>query len=159
ASTTSRARSLRCAARPHRGACQRGSHQAPRAMTCRRCDGPVVARVVRVRRDLVALLVVVGIGLAYWLTGDLLHDTLEGNDRTRLALWTLAVPVVVLLAGAVAATLRLRRPVCDACGAGPSTLLVALPRERSERILALGRTRRVFLRTLGATGAAAAATV
>src|SRR5262249_38997941 len=68
-------------------------------------------------------------------------------------------PVVVLLAGAVAATLRLRRPVCDACGAGPSTLLVALPRERSERILALGRTRRVFLRTLGATGAAAAATV
>jgi hypothetical protein len=116
-------------------------------------------RVVRVRRDVVALLVVVGLGLAYWLTGDLLHDLAEGIDRTQLPLWKLWLSAGVLVAAVVAFSLRLRRPVCDACDAAPSTLLVPLLRERSERIIALGRTRRVFLRTLGTGGAAAAATV
>ncbi len=128
-------------------------------MTCRACDGSVAERVVRLRRDLVVALFAIGLALAYWLTGDLLHYLLEGSDRSHLALWKLGLPACVLVAAGVAFALRLRRPICDACGAGASSLLVPLPRERSEHILALGRTRRMFLRTLGTGGAAAAATV
>jgi hypothetical protein len=113
---------------------------------------------VRVRRAVVAALGGLGVLLAYALTGSLLHDLVEGLDRTRLDLWKLWLPAGALGAAVVAAVIRLERPVCTSCGTAPvAALLVPLARERAARVAMLGRSRRAFLRTLAGAGAAATA--
>jgi aryl-alcohol dehydrogenase-like predicted oxidoreductase len=116
-------------------------------MTCPTCGGEQHERLVRVRPAAVVALYVVGLGLAWWLTGALLHDLVEGLDRTRLPLWKLAVPLAVLIGAAVLALRRRRRGVCPRCGAG--VLLVAGSGPPAPE-------RRRFLRVIGVGGAAAA---
>jgi len=121
-------------------------------MTCPRCNGARVDRVVRVRRPLVLGLYALGFGLAYGLGGQYLHDLVEGVQRSLLPLWKVWVPAATLIVAVVAGFVRWRQPVCERCdSADPAWLLEALPRERSERIAA-APTRRAVLRTLGAAG-------
>lgn len=115
-------------------------------MTCARCGRLAASRLVRVRPALVVALYAAAFALAYGLGGALLHDVVEGLDRTQLTLWKLWLPLGALVAALAAHFVRLRRPVCEACGAaGVLTAAGAAPRG--------GTTRRAFLRTLGATGA------
>jgi predicted aldo/keto reductase-like oxidoreductase len=114
--------------------------------------------VVRVRRSLTAAVFAVGLLLSFTLGGQLLHDLAEGNQRSLLPLWKLWLPAGVLILGVVLAFLRLRRPVCERCGA--TALFSPLPDTQSEQILSgVGATRRRALRTLGAGGATVAAAV
>src|SRR4029434_4799576 len=87
---------------------------------------------------------------------DLLHDLVEGGQRSLLPLWKLWVPAGVLLLGVGAVFLRLRRPVCERCGT--RGLFTPLPPAKSAAILSgEGATRRRALRALGAGGATVAA--
>ena len=123
-------------------------------MNCRRCGGLQSERMVRLRWQVVAGIYAAGLLLAYRLTGSLLHDFMEGAQRSLLPLWKVWVPLGVLLLAVGASFVRRRRPVCDACEtAEPSWLLTPLRREKSAQAIR-GTTRRVFLRTVGAGGAA-----
>jgi predicted aldo/keto reductase-like oxidoreductase len=113
--------------------------------------------VVHVRRSVTVGLYVLGLLLAYVLGGQFLHDLAEGLDRTQLPLWKIAVPFAILLLGVVASFLRLRRPVCERCGAQGLFAPVA-PRKTAEILAGEHTTRRRVLRTLGAGGATVAAT-
>jgi len=79
----------------------------------------------------------------------LVHDVVEGVDRTRLPIWRLWVVLGTAIAAAFTAIFRTRRPTCPRCAQG---LIVPIDPEPPRR----GATRRAVLR---ATGAAAAATV
>jgi aryl-alcohol dehydrogenase-like predicted oxidoreductase len=123
-------------------------------MNCGRCGGLRSEGVVRVRWQVVAGIYAAGLLLAYTLSGSLLHDLVEGGERSMLPLWKAWVPLAVLLLAVEAGFIRRRRPVCDACEtAEPRWLLVPLSREKSAQV-ARGSTRRTFLRILGAGGAA-----
>jgi predicted aldo/keto reductase-like oxidoreductase len=112
--------------------------------------------VVRVRRTLTVALWAGGFLLAYTLGGQLLHDLVEGGQRSLLPLWKLWVPAGVLVLAVVASFLRRRRPVCERCGAGQ--LFEPLPAAKNAAILSgEGATRRRALRALGAGGATVAA--
>ncbi len=119
-------------------------------LTCGRTRDPGI---VRLRPGIALTVVGLGLVLAFWLTGDLLHDLAEGLDRTQLPLWKAWLPLGVLVAGIIGWRLRLKRPVCAQC---PPGLLIRVTGPRAERILARGPTRRLFLRALGAGGATAA---
>jgi len=126
-------------------------------MTCSQCGGPVHDGVVRVRRSAVVVIFATGLLLAYTLGGDLLHDLIEGGQRSLLPLWKLWLPASVMVLGVVAAFLRLRRPVCERCGT--QGFFEPLPAAKSAAILSReGAGRRRALRTLGAGGATVAAT-
>jgi hypothetical protein len=100
-----------------------------------------------------------GLLLAYTLGGDLLHDLVEGGQRSILPLWKLWTPLAALLVAVAASFTRVRRPVCEQCDAvAPAWLLAPLTRERSTDAIA-GSTRRSFLRALGASGTALGAAV
>src|SRR5215813_1617964 len=86
-------------------------------MTCSQCGGRVHEGVVRVRQSVAVAIFAIGLLLAYTIGGDLLHDLVEGGQRSLLPLWKLWLPLAVLLLGVVASFLHLRRPVCEACGA------------------------------------------
>jgi len=128
-------------------------------MNCPDCGGAIEARAFQVRRDFVIVLWVVGVVLAYFLTGSLLHDFLEGIRRSTLPLWKVWFPVAVLGAGVVSARVRLGRWVCQDCGRGSpdGRLFVAVSEEKTKRFLAASPTRRRVLRILGSVGATAAA--
>ena len=79
----------------------------------------------------------------------LLHDLIEGNDRTRLPLWRAGIVVVTALLAITAAIFRTRRPVCPHCRSG--TLAPVEPEPSRQ-----GATRRTLLR---ATTVSVAATV
>ncbi len=126
-------------------------------MECRRCGGVRSERLVRLRWPLVTGAYVAGLMLAYVLGGALLHDLAEGLRRDMLPLWKAWTPLAVLLLAVAATFVHLRRPVCDACGiAEPPWLLVPVHRVKSADITS-GSTRRLFLRMLGAGGAASVA--
>jgi len=128
-------------------------------MRCLHCGGSQSEGIVRVRRSVAVGLYVVGLVLAYALTGRLLHDLVEGGQRSLLPLWKAWLPLGVLLSAVIAGFLRWRQPVCDACGAvNPAWLLMALPKPQSQRVAA-GPTRRVVLRALGGVGTGLAAAV
>ena len=122
-------------------------------MTCATCGGAPREGVVRVRRSVPAGLFVLGLLLAYVLGGQLLHDLIEGGQRSLLPLWKAIVPAAVLVFAVAVAAIRLRRPVCDRCGTqGLFTPLAGEPAD-------LLATRRRALRALGAGGATVAAAV
>jgi aryl-alcohol dehydrogenase-like predicted oxidoreductase len=118
-------------------------------MNCERCGGLRSERIVRLRWRVIAGIYALGLLLAYMLTGSLLHDLVEGGQRSLLPLWKAWGPLAVLLLAVGASFVRWRWPVCDVCEAAePRWLLVPLSHERSAQVL--GRsTRRMFLRTLG----------
>ena len=123
-------------------------------MNCGRCGGLRSERMVRLRWQVVAGIYAAGLLLAYTFSGSLLHDLVEGGQRSLLPLWKAWVPLTVLMLAVGASFVRRRRPVCDACGtAGPRWLLAPLSREKSAQLLG-GSTRRMFLRTVGAGGVA-----
>lgn len=114
-------------------------------MTCTCCGHRMTRRALRVRRPVLLGLWVLGLGLAWWLGGGLLHDVAEGMQRSLLPLWKLWVSALALVAAAVATALRLRRAVCADCQAG-------VPSGFEET--ADGSTRRAVLRAGGAAVAA-----
>jgi predicted aldo/keto reductase-like oxidoreductase len=123
-------------------------------MNCRRCGGLRSERVVRFRWPVVAGLYAAGLLLAYTLSGSLLHDLVEGGERSLLPLWKAWVPLAVLMLAVGASFVRRRRPVCDTCEtAEPRWLVAPLRREKSAQVIG-GSTRRMFLRMLGAGGVA-----
>jgi uncharacterized protein len=132
-------------------------------MRCLRCGGETAERAVRMRRSLALVVFAVGLAASWVVLGDVLQDTIEGMDRTGASRWPLAIPAAILLGGVFAWTLRLKRPVCEACGAvAGGRLLAPLARERSDRLLAMPARRRVLgqlLGTLTATVAAAAGAI
>lgn len=119
-------------------------------MTCARCGGPCETRTVRVPRVVTLPLWAAGLASAYWLTGGLLHELVEGVDRTRLPIWKLVVTVVLLLAAVVASAIRRRRPVCTRCHDAGAMAPVTVAPEPD----AAGGTRRAVLRAGGLTVAA-----
>ncbi len=119
-------------------------------MSCPRCGSAQSEGLVYVRRDVRLGLFLLGLALSYGLGGSLLHDAVEGGQRSLLPLWKMWVPLVVLLGAAAASVIRLRRPVCPACNTvAGSWLLRPLSVARSQRVLTAGPTRRVVLRGLG----------
>ena len=114
-------------------------------MTCSQCGQRMARRVLRVRRPVVLALWALGLGLAWWLGGGLVHDMLEGLQQSLLPFWKLWVSALALVGAAVATALRIRRPICEACRAG-----VAAGFEQT----ADGSTRRAVLRVGGAAVAA-----
>ena len=91
---------------------------------------------------LVVALYVLGIALAWLLTGRLVHDLIEGLDRTRLPLWKAGVPLAIVLLATGMLVARRRPTACPECGTARAFT-----------------GRRAFLRTLGAGGAAAAGVI
>ena len=67
-------------------------------MNCGRCGGLRSERMVRLRWQVVAGIYAAGLLLAYTLTGSLLHDLVEGGQRSLLPLWKAWVPLAVLTA-------------------------------------------------------------
>jgi predicted aldo/keto reductase-like oxidoreductase len=114
-------------------------------MTCAGCGGEMTRRSFRVRRPVIVTLWAVGLGLAWWLGGGLLHDVIEGMERSRLPTWKLWIPLLALTSAAAATALRLRRPVCPRCRAGALRGVEPVPE---------GSTRRAVLRVGGAAVAA-----
>ena len=126
-------------------------------MTCTQCGGPMRQGIVHVRRPVTLVLYGAGIILAYLLGGQFLHDLAEGLDRTQLPLWKIILPLLVLLSAVTASFLRLRRRICERCGA--QGLFAPVPPAKSNEILnGEHTTRRRVLRGLGAGGATVAAT-
>src|SRR5262249_24020395 len=114
-------------------------------MTCSRCGRELEIRTFRPRRGLVLALWALGLGLCWWLAGGLLHDRIEGMEKSLRPGWKLWVPVLALLPAVTATALRLHRPSCPGCGAGvPGGFVEA----------ADGSTRRAILRAGGAAVAA-----
>jgi len=127
-------------------------------MSCPQCNGPQSVRLAVVGWPVRLGLFTVALGAAYALTGSLFHDMLEGVQRSLLPLWKAWLPGLLLVGAVVASLVRVKRLVCDACGTSAAAWpLTPLGKERSDKILGMGTTRRVFLRTLGAGGAAVAA--
>jgi len=129
-------------------------------MDCPRCGGPRSSARVRVRWPIVGLVEIAGVVLAYWLTGDLLHDLVEGVQRSQLPLWKAGLPLAVLLAGVVAAFGRGRRPACATCAATDPAWLLTPVGAAVDGAPAAAPGRRMVLRLVGAvataTGAVAA---
>lgn len=124
-------------------------------MSCPQCGGPMRPGVVQIRRAIVWSLFALGFILAYVLGGSFLHDLAEGMDRGNLPLWQVILPFAVLMLGVAAAFIRRRSDVCERRHGGLWTPIAA-PKE-AEILNGEGTTRRVALRTLGATGATVAA--
>jgi aryl-alcohol dehydrogenase-like predicted oxidoreductase len=125
-------------------------------MNCPQCGGPRIPGVVQIRRSVVWGLFVVGFGLAYILGGQLLHDLAEGMDRAHLALWKMAPPLVTLLVAVAAAFIRRKAEVCERGHDAGLWHPIRAPKA-AEILAGEGTTRRVALRTLGASGATVAA--
>src|SRR5512144_2789156 len=127
-------------------------------MPCLRCGGATQERVVRVRRPIVLALFLVGFGLAWGWTGALLHDLVEGGQRSILPVWKAIVPALMIIGATVVLFARRRRAVCSACNSvEPAWLLEPLDKTRSDEILA-SPARRKVLRALGGVGTGAVAT-
>ncbi len=115
-------------------------------MTCSRCGRELEVTTLRPRRALVVGLWAIGLACSWWLAGALLHDVLEGMQKSLLPFWKLWVTILALVAAVVATTLRLRRPVCPGCRAAvPEPFVETAPD---------GSTRRAVLRAGGAAVAA-----
>src|SRR5262245_24235633 len=84
-------------------------------MTCSRCGTPMVNGAVQIRGRIVLLLLAATMVASWVLVGGLIHDPIEGLDRSRLQTSRLLVPVVLLVATVVAAMRWRRRPHCPSC--------------------------------------------
>src|SRR5262249_56363337 len=96
-------------------------------MTCPDCGRQMERRAMRLGGRAVLALWGLGFLLAAWLGGDLLHDVIEGMQKSLLPMWKLWLPVAVLLAAVVAASPRGHRVVGPPCRAGGPARLLASP--------------------------------
>lgn len=111
----------------------------------------MAVRPARVRWAVVGAVYGAALLAAYHLGGGLLHDVVEGMDRTRWPYWKVVPPIVLAVASVAALRARVRRATCTECKAvAASGVFVPASDVDPER-------RRV-LRALGTTTAAAAAT-
>jgi predicted aldo/keto reductase-like oxidoreductase len=88
------------------------------------------------------------------LSGSLLHDLVEGQQRSALPLWKLYVPAAALLLAIFSVLWRPVRAVCPKCRAAAPEWLFTAGRETGSEP---GPTRRKVLTALGAGGATLAA--
>lgn len=127
-------------------------------MNCPQCKQPQTPRLVVVSWPVRLGLFAVALAAAYVLAGSAYHDRVEGLQRSLLPQWKLWLPGLLLLLAAAASVVRVKRLVCTECGAAAAAWFLApLGRERSDTALAMGTSRRVALRMLGAAGAVVAA--
>jgi hypothetical protein len=75
-------------------------------MTCPDCGRQMERQAMRLGGRAVLPLWGLGFLLAAWLGGDLLHDVMEGMQKSLLPMWKPWLPVAVLLAAVVATSLR-----------------------------------------------------
>lgn len=127
-------------------------------MSCKSCGGSTSERIVRVRPVVVAGVVGLGLVLSYTLGGSLLHDLVEGSQRSALPYWKGLLCLIVLSAGGLAPFYNTRQQVCPACNtASPGWLLEPMELMRSALMISREQTRRTFLTTAGKIGAGTAA--
>jgi aryl-alcohol dehydrogenase-like predicted oxidoreductase len=93
-------------------------------MACPRCRGVLAPGVVRVRRWVVAGVVLAAVVACWWIVGTAFASLAEGLEPSAVVGPGLLVPVALVLGAAAAWTLRLRRRFCAACGPRPAWLLV-----------------------------------
>lgn len=125
---------------------------------CPNCGGATRVRFVQVKRAYVWALYGVGLILAAWLGGNLLHDLVEGVQRSLLPWWHLAVPVFCFGTAMALQFLSWRVPVCESCGLDSKARWLEIARsldEASPDQLA----RRQALRVVAAAGTEVAALV
>lgn len=126
-------------------------------MKCAQCGESKTERLVHVSRLVVIGLFVLGFVLSWTLFGPFLHGVVEGNDRSRLPLGQVVVPLLTLIAATVAGFARWKQQVCAKCDVAESAwLLQPLPPMESARAMS-GPTRRTVLRTMGGVGTGVAA--
>ncbi|MBI3783754.1 MAG: aldo/keto reductase [Deltaproteobacteria bacterium] len=126
-------------------------------MTCSQCGSATREMLVQVRKAVALGLYAIGFGLAWWWSGDLLHDLVEGGDREVLPLWKAIAPASVLVTATVALFVRWRQPACTACKSAEPSWLVNLVGGQSTSAPA-NPLRRKLLRVLGGVGTGAVAT-
>jgi Na+/proline symporter len=85
-------------------------------MQCPRCGAAGDPAVFRVRGVVVIALLAAALWASWTILGTALHDMAEGVDRHAIVGPGLLVPVVLLLATALAWTMRVRRPACPRAG-------------------------------------------
>lgn len=85
---------------------------------CTKCGATCRERFVEVRRPYVWGFYALGLVSSWWLGGNLLHDLVEGVQRSLLPWWHLAVPVAAFSAAMVLQFLSWKAAVCDTCGLG-----------------------------------------
>ena len=122
-------------------------------MKCSSCGAPLSTERVRVRPQIALVVIAAGTFLSYVYVGGLLHDLIEGMQRSRLPYWHAVPPLLVLLAGMFALVRPFARQVCTACDQGVPVWLRVVAAKRPPGSAA----RRQALRALGAGGATLAA--
>jgi len=122
-------------------------------MKCSSCGAPLSTERVRVRPQIALVVIAAGAFLSYVYVGGLLHDLVEGMQRSRLPYWQAVPPLLVLLAGMFALVRPFARQVCTACDQGVPVWLRVVAAKRPPGSAA----RRQALRALGAGGATLAA--
>lgn len=125
---------------------------------CGNCGGSSRLRFVQVKRIYVWSLYGLGLLLAWWLGGNLLHDLVEGVQRSLLPWWHLAIPFLCFSAAVALQFLNWQRPVCESCGLGQDGRWLEIARSLDTAEPAqLGR--RQALRVVAAAGTEVAALV
>jgi len=123
-------------------------------MTCPTCGGPRRETEVRLRWLPLAALYTAAFAVAFVLAGALLHDLVEGGQRSALPLWKLGVTVLGILIALAGYFWRTQRMVCERCRTAEPSWLFAPSRAGASG--GEGASRRTALRVLGAGGATVA---
>ncbi|HYR96495.1 MAG TPA: aldo/keto reductase [Candidatus Binatus sp.] len=126
-------------------------------MPCTRCGGQAAEDLVRVRPWITAAVFATALAASWVILGPAFHDLIEGMERGAVITWKLVLPPALLAAAVASWTIRLRRPVCAACGsAAPAWLWAPLRRSRADRWIAMPGRRRVLRQLAGVVGASVA---
>ena len=123
-------------------------------MNCTHCGGSLREAPVRIRWAPLLVLYLSSFATAYALGGSLLHDLIEGDQRSALPLWKAAVSVSAVLFALGCYFWRTHRMACERCGRAEPAWLFA---ESKDRTPSGEPSRRRALRILGAGGASVAA--
>ncbi|MCX8072317.1 MAG: aldo/keto reductase [Candidatus Binatia bacterium] len=125
---------------------------------CSACGGELQLRFVQIKRPYVWALYALGLFLAWWLGGNLLHDLVEGVQRSLLPWWHLAIPLVCFSAAMALQFFAWRVPVCLPCGLGGRERWIEIARSLdTAEAHQLGR--RQALRVVAAAGTEMAAII
>jgi predicted aldo/keto reductase-like oxidoreductase len=126
--------------------------------TCPRCGASCREQFVQVKRAYVWGLYLLGLLASWWFGGQLLHDLVEGVQRSLLPWWHLGIPLVLFSAAMSLQFLSWKKPVCTACGLGPAAAWIEIAKSLDTASPEqLGR--RQALRVVAAAGTEVAAIV